>query len=460
MLGRNAAAMRLQRLSQQPGHLPALGHELLLGHVVGLEHADVQVAVADVAEPDHLEVRIGLPQQRLGLGQEGRHRRNPHRDVVLVRLVLDRSLGDALAQAPDLRGLGLAAGDHAVGDPALLHAVLERRHRRGCGALLVAGELGDHVIRVLLFHRRLRAVGEHVAQGHVGEELERLQPQPAAELGEHPHQHLERGQRQQHDAGRRRRIGQAHDRLHHDPQGALGADHELAQVVTAGVLDQAAVEFEHLAGAADHGHPGDPLAGVAVADHADAAGIGGDVAADGARAARGEIHRVHQPMPARSLVQRLQRHAGLHGQGAVDRVEIQHLVHPLQAQHQFAIGRHRAAGQAGAATGGHDRHALAVGPLHHRLHFGHRGRQGDGQRRRRPLRGPVAAVVGQIGRIGLQAQRGHRLLQVGEAGVGHRAGQHGWGQASVPAMLRCVQRMRKVDGDPGTRFQGQLSAGR
>jgi hypothetical protein len=74
-------------------------------------------------------------------------------------------------------------------------------------------------------------------------------------------------------------------------------------------------------------------------------------------------------MLARRLVQRLQRHAGLHGQGAVDRVEIEHLVHPLQADHQFAVRRHRAAGQAGAATGRHDRDACAVGPAHDRLHL-------------------------------------------------------------------------------------------
>ncbi|KAG0736893.1 hypothetical protein G6F24_018165 [Rhizopus arrhizus] len=45
----------------------------------------MQVAVTDVAEPDHVEMRIGLPEQRLGLGQERRHRRDPHRDIVLVR---------------------------------------------------------------------------------------------------------------------------------------------------------------------------------------------------------------------------------------------------------------------------------------------------------------------------------------------------------------------------------------
>ncbi|KAG1169292.1 hypothetical protein G6F35_017328 [Rhizopus arrhizus] len=104
----------------------------------------MQVAVTDVAEPDHVELRIGMPDQRLGLGQERRHRRDPHRDIVLVRFVACKRLGDALAQAPQLGGLGVTCTDHAIADPAVAHAVLERRHRRRFLRVVVGRELGDH----------------------------------------------------------------------------------------------------------------------------------------------------------------------------------------------------------------------------------------------------------------------------------------------------------------------------
>ena len=88
----------------------------------------------------------------------------------------------------------------------------------------------------------------------------------------------------------------------------------MAQVVAAGVLDQPAVEIQQFTRAGDHFHPCNPLARIAIADHADAAGIGGDVAADGTGTTRCEIYRILQSMVTRSVVHCFQRHAGLHGQ--------------------------------------------------------------------------------------------------------------------------------------------------
>src|SRR5690606_40999516 len=58
-----------------------------------------------------------------------------------------------------------------------------------------------------------------------------------------------------------------------------------------------------------------------ISDHADAAGIGGDVTADGAGAARAEVHRVLQSVSARSLPYGLQHGAGLHRECAINWIE-------------------------------------------------------------------------------------------------------------------------------------------
>src|SRR5690606_23809639 len=96
---------------------------------------------------------------------------------------------------------------------------------------------------------------------------------------------------------------------------------QLAQVVAAGVLDQAAAQLQQLAAPRHQLQASDPVAGVAVADHADAAGIGGDVTADGAGAARAEVHRVLQSVSARSLPYGLQHGAGLHRECAINWIE-------------------------------------------------------------------------------------------------------------------------------------------
>lgn len=215
----------------------------------------------------------------------------------------------------------------------------------------------------------------------------------------------------------------------------------MAEIVAAGILHQRVVELQQFAGTGDHLQAGDPVAGIAVADHADAAGIGGDIAADRTRAARGEIHRIHQTMLARGIVHRFQRHAGLDDERAIHRIELQRLVQALQAQHQLAVGSHRTAGQAGAPARRHHRNRVRIGPAQHRLHLVHRTGQGDRQRVGRPAPRPVAAVVFQVGRLGLQTQRGHGLLQRKDAGIGHgtrRCGRNRTACQCAPGASSCT----------------------
>ena len=115
----------------------------------------------------------------------------------------------------------------------------------------------------------------------------------------------------------------------------------------------------------------------AVADDAIAAGIGRDVAADGAAAARAQVEREHQPERIELFLQRLQHHARLHGGHravGVDRLDRRHAFHRQHdftglrqlAQHQpgaAALGRHRNAG--GVADGERARHLLRVRRTQH-----------------------------------------------------------------------------------------------
>src|SRR3546814_4934932 len=81
----------------------ALGDECILGQRLRTQHVDMQIAVADVAKPDHFDIWIFTAQQRLHVVQECRHLADPHRHVVLVWAVRSEALGDVLAQPPQHR---------------------------------------------------------------------------------------------------------------------------------------------------------------------------------------------------------------------------------------------------------------------------------------------------------------------------------------------------------------------
>ena len=66
----------------------------------------------------------------------------------------------------------------------------------------------------------------------------------------------------------------------------------MAKIQAGVVFDQPLVEFQQFTGTRDHLQTGDPVAGHAVADDLDAAGIGGDVATDLAGTAGGKVDRV------------------------------------------------------------------------------------------------------------------------------------------------------------------------
>ena len=151
------------------------------------------------------------------------------------------------------------------------------KQAHGCfhGLLIGLLELQQGVVLCGIVKRSLQAlVRNHLAQGKFGEKLEGTEFDAALESGEHRHDRGHIGHTQHHHREIFRRTGQGHGRLDHDPQGALGANHQMAQVVTCIVLDQAPVQVEQFAGAGYQLQAGDPVPGHTVADNLDTAGVG------------------------------------------------------------------------------------------------------------------------------------------------------------------------------------------
>ena len=147
-----------------------------------------------------------------------------------------------------------------------------------------------------------------------------------------------------------RRARQGHGRLHYHTQRALGADDQLAQVIAGIVLDQAAVEVEQFSGAGHKFEARHPVPGHTVANHLDAAGVGGNIAADLAGAAGGEVHRVEQALLFGKLLQLCGNHPCAAAHSAIDRVEVLDMVEAVQCQHQLTVAGNSPGAESGATA--------------------------------------------------------------------------------------------------------------
>lgn len=133
-------------------------------------------------------------------------------------------------------------------------------------------------------------------------------------------------------------------------QRAFAANEKLVEIVSRIVLGQATQRSQDRA-VGKHGLQPQHLGAVhAVAQHANAASIGGDVAADRRRAARADIDAEHQAGRIGRFLHHLQRRAGFRDDGCRGAVGRFDRGHALQRQHRFARLHARAAGQPGAAA--------------------------------------------------------------------------------------------------------------
>ena len=222
-------------------------------------------------------------------------------------------------------------------------------------------------------------------------------------------------------------------------QGAFAADQEVAQVVAGIVLD-------HAVGAADDAAVGQHrfdverlLAHHAVLDDAVAARIRGQVAADGATAARTEVERKQKARRVGRHLHRFQRRAGQHRHGARHRIDRFDAIHQLQAQRQFAAMQAGAARQPGQAALRHHRQAVGVADGHDARHLPGAARA----RQRHRLGARHAAPVGVLAAGKLLRQQDHVAAQRGAQGGHGGAGIGGgkWGNCGArhetsPVLLR------------------------
>ena len=143
------------------------------------------------------------------------------------------------------------------------------------------------------------------------------------------------------------------------------------------------------------------LAGLAVLDAAQPAGVGAEVPADRAHLERRRIGRVEQPVRRHGRLQRRVDDAGLDHRDEVLAVDLDDAVHRGEGDRQSALDAGRAAGQPGPGAARHDRDAELAGEPHHGGHLGRLGRQDHGSRQARlQIGGLVEAVRLAIGLVG------------------------------------------------------------
>ena len=140
-----------------------------------------------------------------------------------------------------------------------------------------------------------------------------------------------------------------------DAERALGADEQVLEIV-AGIVLLELVEIVQHAPVGEHHLDAERVrARDAVGERGGAAGIGGEIAADGAGALRRQQLRIEPVHGRRRLARPQQRHAGLAGHGIGDRIDLADAVEAVERQHDLAVLRDLPADQAGIAALRNDR---------------------------------------------------------------------------------------------------------
>ena len=228
-------------------------------------------------------------------------------------------------------------------------------------------------------------VGQRQVEPGARDQLERGQLVGAggAGMGEEAHRVLDPGEAEKRGLDLARLRKQLDRRRGDDAERALAADEQLLQIVAGVVLAQPAQPVPDPPVGQYHLDPQGQLAGVAVAQHGDAAGIGRQIAADLAAALGAEAQRKQPVGLGGRLVQIGEDAAGLDRHREIDRVDRADPVHPAEGEDDIVavFGRNSAADQTGVAALRHDRQARLGADPHHRRDLRGRSRPHDEPRR-------------------------------------------------------------------------------
>ena len=155
---------------------------------------------------------------------------------------------------------------------------------------------------------------------------------------------------------------------------AFGADEQVLEVVSGIVLLQLVEAVPDPAVGERHFEAEHEVARDAVGKRGDAAGIGREIAADGAAALGAERQREQAAGAGGRVLRPREQHARLAGHGVRCRVDLADTVEPAQRQHDLAFERDLPAHQPGIAALRHDRRADLVRERQDRRHFADRAR--------------------------------------------------------------------------------------
>ena len=275
------------------------------------------------------------------------------------------------------------------------------------------------------------------------------------------HRSIERGH------GRKRGELRSRHRVHAQggsgdhTQRAFGANKQVAQVVAGVVFAQAGQAAPDFALRRHHLQAQAQLAGVAVAHHLGAAGIGGQVAANGAAAFGGQAQGEQKAFFLARLLQGLQHAAGLYRHGEVGRVDGADAVQALQAQQYLGAGSigDRAHHHAGVAALRHQAHTGCRAGFDHCGNLFSRAGAHHGQGVPALAFAPVLFVSGEVA-LGEYMRFAHEGAQGGAQGIAqsvsgsHTEGEGGWvvlsgaGCKALPAFSR--KRIWKVQATNST----------
>ena len=155
------------------------------------------------------------------------------------------------------------------------------------------------------------------------------------------------------------RFEQAHGHLGDDAELAFGADDQ-AEKIVAGRIEARAADIDDVAVHQHHADAEHVVGGDAVFQAMSAAGIGRDIAADGASDLARRVGRVKEAVARDRIGNAGIGDAGLDARHAACEIDVEHLAHAREAKHDRVLERQGAARERGARAPRHDLDMVVV----------------------------------------------------------------------------------------------------